>query len=50
MHRGKVVAAMVLLVLGLVPACGQEAVGWVGQRVVTQFGTVLKVGRQVGRS
>ena len=40
-------AVVVLLVLGAGPSPGQEAGGWVGQRVVTRFGAVLKVGRQV---
>ena len=46
-HSGKVVAALVVLVLGAARAHGQAAEGWVGQRVVTQFGALLKVGRQV---
>jgi tetratricopeptide (TPR) repeat protein len=50
-HLTKFVAAVALLLPGAGEAQTQtlapEAGGWVGQRVVTQFGAVLKVGRQV---
>ena len=42
-----VVAAVAVLLLGAAGARGQQAGGWVGQRVITRPGTVLKVGRQV---
>jgi tetratricopeptide (TPR) repeat protein len=38
---------MVLLALGSSEALGQQAGGWVGQRVITKAGTVLKVVNQV---
>jgi len=35
------------LLLGSAGARGQEAGGWVGKRVITRPGTVLKIGRKV---
>src|ERR1700691_875538 len=46
-HLVKVVAVWVVLSLGAADAPAQQAEGWVGQKVITRFGTVLKVGRQV---
>jgi tetratricopeptide (TPR) repeat protein len=42
-----IVPAIVVLPLGLSAAVSQQAGGWVGQRVITKAGTVLKVGNQV---
>ena len=46
-HLVKVVPAVVVLVLCVRQVPAQQTGGWVGQRVVTKFGTVLKVGREV---
>jgi tetratricopeptide (TPR) repeat protein len=42
-----VAAVVVVLLLGPAMAQGQQSVGWVGQRVITRPGTVLKVGAKV---
>ena len=46
-HLMKLVAALVVLTMGAEETPAQQAEGWVGQKVITRFGTVLKVGRQV---
>jgi tetratricopeptide (TPR) repeat protein len=40
-------AVAVLLILGPFPASAQNGDGWIGQRIFTKFGTVLKVGKAV---
>ena len=46
-HLVKAITAVIVLVLCVKQVPAQQTGGWVGQRVVTKFGTVLKVGRQV---
>jgi hypothetical protein len=46
-HRVQVAVVAVLIVLRAASAPGQEPRGWLGQRVITRFGTPLKIGRQV---
>ena len=46
-HLVEFVAAVVVLVQGPAPAPAQQAGGWVGQRVITKPGTVLKADPKV---
>ena len=46
-HYSRIVVAAAALVLATAQAHGQETADWIGQRVITKFGTVLKVGTRV---